>query len=421
MKHFRLIFSLMLLFTLLSEAKTVDTSTRIFAPSFRSLQVSNPDNFGLPPIIRLGSNDRIVISFDEIEDDIRYMRYRLIHCNADWQPSQLLDSEIVDGFNLASIEDYAFSENTFVHFVNYRIEIPNDQISPLVSGNYLLQVMPEDLDDQENDVLLQARFQVSDNIATIVGEASGRTDRGFNTEFQQPQFMVTTGQYRIEDPFTELIAVVEQNFSNLDSRAITRPLRIDGDKIIYEHLPQLIFPAGNEYLRFETVRTNYTGMHTESMRYEGDRYNAYLMADYPREGRQYEFDRTQNGRFRIDEYNATDPDLGADYVDVHFTLKMPRLNDASVFVDGEFTNSIMPGENRMTYNPEEQAYQLSLPLKQGSYNYRYVTVKNGKPDPTDIDGNHYETLNTYNISLYQRKPGFRADRLLGTATIQARP
>lgn len=399
--------------------RAADTFTRIFEPTFRSLQIQNPDNFSLPPVIRLGSNDRLVITFDEINDDVRYMQYRIVHCNADWQPSRLMDTEILEGFNIAPVGDSAFSENTFTHYVNYRIEIPNAQIDPLVSGNYLLQVLPEMNDD---DVLLQVRFQVSENLVTIVGDASGRTDKGFNTEWQALDFEVSTGDFRVDDPFTELLAVVEQNYSPVGSHSVPRPMRLQGNKIVYDHMPQLIFPAGNEYRRFETVRTNYAGMHTDSMRFVDNRFHAYLTPDYPREGRSYDFDRTQNGRFRIDEYNATDPDLGADYVMVHFTLRMPRLNDASVFVDGEFTNSTMPGENRMTYNPAAGAYELVLPLKQGSYNYRYVVLpKGGQPDPTSIDGNHYETLNNYNISLYLQKPGARADRLIGTATVNARP
>lgn len=401
-------------------ANAADTSTRVFAPSIRSLQLTNPDNFLLPPVIRLNSTDRITVTFDEIGYDSRYLRYRLLHCNADWQPSQLVEAEYLDSFNEAEIEDYAFSSNTFVHFVNYRIELPNERMRPLVSGNYLLQVYPE---GDPDELLLQARFQVSENSVAITGDASGRTDRGFNTEWQQVDFRVSPGTYRIGDPFTELKAVISQNSAPNATRVIERPMRRQGDLLVYEHQQELIFPAGNEYRRFETVRTNYAGMHVDSMRYGDTHYHAYLTPDLPRRDTPYAFDRTQHGRYKVDEYNATDADLGADYVTVHFSLRMPPMHDADLYVDGEFTGGSTDPAFRMTYNHDTGAYELQLPLKQGSYNYRYTALpRNGRtPDPAPIEGNHYETLNTYDISLFHRTPGERADRLIGTATITAQP
>ena len=401
-------------------ANAADTSTRIFDPAIRSLQLTNPDNFLLPPIIRLNTNDRIVVTFDEIGYDSRYLRYRLLHCNADWQPSQLVEAEYLDSFNEAEIDDYAFSSNTFVHFVNYRIELPNERMNPLVSGNYLLQVYPE---GEPDELLLQARFQVSENSVAITGDASGRSDRGFNTEWQQLEFRVSPGQYRIADPFSELKAVISQNSSPTQTRVIERPMRRQGDLLIYEHQPELIFPAGNEYRRFETVRTNYAGMHVDSMRYVDTHYHAYLTPDEPRRDLPYTFDRTQHGRFKVDEYNSTDPDIGADYVTVHFTLRIPELSDADVFVDGEFSGGATDPAFRMKYDHDARAYTLQLPLKQGSYNYRYAARKRtgGALSPDFIEGNHYETLNTYDISLFHRTPGARADRLIGTATVEARP
>ena len=148
----------LLLFTLfetISHAQKIDTATQIFDTSFATLKVQKANNFYAPPIINLNNGEQIIISFDELADDVRYMQYHLIHCNSDWQPSQLVDSEFIDGFNIANIEDYAFSSNTFIHYVNYRIVIPNEDIQPTISGNYLLQVFPE---NEPENIILQARF-----------------------------------------------------------------------------------------------------------------------------------------------------------------------------------------------------------------------------------------------------------------------
>lgn len=92
--------------------ETTDTRPGIFDPAFRTMMIYEGDNRLGFPIMNLGSSDRITLTFDELAEDRRYLRYRLIHCNADWTPSQLVESEYIDGFNIADIEDYALSQAT---------------------------------------------------------------------------------------------------------------------------------------------------------------------------------------------------------------------------------------------------------------------------------------------------------------------
>ena len=397
-----------------------DTATRIFDPAFRTLRIESSMGFMQAPVIRLNSGDKIIVSFDEIGDDFSQLQYSLLHCNADWQPSRLLESEYLDGFNVADVDDYAFSTNTFIHFVNYRIEVPNEYMQPLVSGNYLLRVY--DRDEPEN-TLLQARFAVSEARTGISGEASGRTDRGHNTEWQQLGFLVNTAEINVGNPFQDLIVTVTQNNTPSTTRTITHPLRVEGSNVIFAHSPEMIFDSGNEFRRFETIRTNYPGMHVDSMRYGGSNYHAYLMHDIPRVWRDYKYDETQHGRFKIREYNSTDSDLGADYVTVHFTLETPEMPGARVYVDGDMTHHLTDDAYLMEYDHAAGAYTLQLPLKQGSYNYRYTVIPPGGKEavPAPIEGNHFETLNEYLIKVYYRPPGARADRLIGHAQMMATP
>lgn len=394
-------------------AGAIDTSTRIFDTRFRTLKVMNADDFMSVPLLRLNTNDALSISFDEIADEVRYLRYRLIHCNADWQPSQLLESEYLPGFNECRIEDYGFSSNTFIHYVNYRITIPDEVMQPLVSGNYLLQVY-EEYDDE--NVLLQVRFRVSENVASVTGEATSKTDRGLNGEWQQASFKVDISNLGIRDPFADLIVTVEQNNDATNIHTLRHPQRVDGTDVVYEHLPELIFPSGNEYRRFETVQVVYPGLHTDSLRFVGPSYQAWLTTDQPRRNAAYQYDVTQRGRYLIREFNATDSDLGADYVVTHFTLQMPPLSRGEVYLDGEFTHHLRTPYYRMNYDTELEAYTAALPLKQGSYNYRYVVQNEGQSSSATIDGNFPETVNEYNVYVYYREPGSRADRLLGTTT-----
>lgn len=395
-----------------------DTSEQIFNPAFRSLKTSVENNFMAQPVIHLGSDEKIVISFDELTDEASYLRAMLIHCNADWQPSNLVDSEFIDGFNETEIDDYAFSQNTFIHYVNYRLTIPSENLRPTRSGNYLLQVYNE---DDPDIVILQTRFSISESRLAVDGFVTGRTDRGYNDSWQQLELKIDAGDYPVRDPFSDIIVEISQNGNPESIRHITRPLRIDGKTLIYEHSPELIFPAGNEFRRFETVRADYPGLGVDSVRFENGIYHAYLTAGHKRLASNYSYDRTQHGRFLIREYNSTDSDLGADYISVHFRLDAPKFTGADVYVDSEMTSHNLSSRYKMEYNPDIQAYTLTLPLKQGSYNYRYIALPAGysdaKPDAAPIEGDFYETRNEYRIKIFQREPGARADRLIGDKII----
>ncbi len=405
-----------------AETPGKENAQKIIDSSYRTLKVSNPDNFMAPPIIRLGSEDAVRINFDQLAYDREELAATLIHCNADWTPSPLQDTEFLDSFNFEDIEDYSFSSNTFQHFVNYQLDIPSEHLAPLLSGNYLLKVFRR---NDPEDVVLQARFKVVEPLSGIDAKVTTRTDRGSDNNWQQLELNVDLKQMKVSNPYSDLFIKITQNSDPESVRTLRTPLRVEGQHLIYAHQPDLIFPALNEFRRFETVRATYPGMHVDSVRFHNNRYHAYLTTDADRSEREYLYDRTQNGRFLIREYNSTESDLAADYIDVHFSLDFPELIGADIYVQGEFTNYLLDDSNRMEYDRDTGLYRLTMPLKQGSYNYRYTAAKRDKdgnpsdldPHPEVVEGNHYETRNEYLVEVWYRPPGARADRLIGTSTI----
>lgn len=391
--------------------------TEIFNPGFRTLKVGVLDNFMSAPVIRMNSDDRLVISFDEIAEQESRLQYRILHFNSDWERSGLVGSEYLEGFGVEDIEDVGFSENTFVHYVNYRVELPNESIRFASSGNYMIQVYPQS--DPER-ILLQARFQVSEDLVGITGEADGRTMKGLNTRYQQLGFVIDSSRIPSLNPYQDLRVEVSQNGTAESRRVVSAPLRVEGSRIVYSQRPELVFDAGNEYHRFEAISNQIEGLNIDSIRQEDGRYHVWLRPDETRVSREYDYDRTQHGRFMVREYNSTDSDLGADYVMVHFSLRHPRLRNQDVYVDGELNQWNLTEKNRMVYNRERGCYELELPLKQGSYNYRYVVLGSdgsGAASASPIEGDKFETENEYQVSVYYRPPGSRYDRLIGFQTI----
>ena len=393
-----------------------DMMTGIFNPRFKTLQVKVEGNNYAPPVITLNSDDRVIISFDELADEHSYLRYSLVHCNADWTPSGLVESEFVDGFNLGNIEEYEYSQLTTTHYVHYSVAIPNDEVRFTVSGNYLLQVFSEDNPDE---ILLQARFMVCEPLASVGTSVTSRTDIDYNGAHQQLSLEVDVAKVGVQDLYNEIKIVVSQN-SRVDNEVIlTKPLRVSSQTLCYEHQTPLIFTGGNEYRRMEITSVTYPGMRVEEMFYSAPYYHQRLEVDKLRSLSQYLYDQTQFGRFTIREYNSSQSDIEADYVMTHFALDLLEQFECGIYLDGEFTHRRFDEQSQMVYNRETGKYEKTLLLKQGAYNYQYLVVPYGTMRGTTapIEGDFYETVNEYLVKVYYHRPGSRYDRLVGVSVI----
>ena len=392
----------------------VDTRTHIYDNNVRSLKVCLDNNMYIPPVLMLNGDNYLVVNFDYIDYDVHYLRYSVTHCNADWQPSQLLESEYVSGFNYADIDDYEQSSATYVHYYNYQFTLPNADMELLVSGNYLLTVYEQDDPDK---LLFQTRFSVCEGTVGVYPQVTSRTDVEYNNRMQQVSFDVRFKPNQVKDPYSEFTCVVSQNSREDNAVVVSRPLMVMNDHVTYDHNRDLIFMAGNEFRRFETVSAHNINMGVQSIRYYEPIYHATLMVDEPRSQMQYLYDKTQFGRFTIRNAEAYgENSLEADYMITHFTLDAGgKLNGGSVWLYGEFINGYPASQAMMKYDTSSGCYTTDLLLKQGAYNYMYLWV----PDGTSvgqtylIEGDHYETVNEYLVKVYQHPMGERYDRLVG--------
>jgi hypothetical protein len=125
-----------------------------------------------------------------------------------------------------------------------------------------------------------------------------------------------------------------------------------------------------------------------------------------------------NGKFAIESQDreVEDFDIECDYTFVHFTLPLESiLLGGTINVFGELSNWNANKSNEMTWNFNTSAYELTLLLKQGYYNYMYVYVPQGSKvaDHKNIEGSFWETENDYQIFVYYKETSSRFDRLIG--------
>lgn len=366
----------------------------------------------LPPIIALNSDQYVDISFDEFTHEYHRYIYKVEHCDAQWQPSsEIFESDFLEGFNGQPIEDYEKSFNTTVLYTHYNLRIPNEYLSLKLSGNYKVTIYNDE--DNEPRPVAVACFCITEPGTSISATVSSNTDIDFNNSHQQVSFDINYGAMRVIDPIRELKTVVIQNRRTDNMVFNPKPNIQTRNQLQYTHNRDLIFPAGNEYHKFEVLDVHQPSLNVDRIEWHDPHYHAVLFQNST--ARSYVYDEDQNGAFIIRNADDYDVETTCEYLFVHFALRSPQIPGGEVYVNGQWTYNRFTPTNKLTYNQQSGAYEGSMLLKQGYYSYNYLFVPNGSGTgtTTKTDGNFYETENEYIILVYHRPTGGRYDRLVG--------
>ena len=153
-----------------------------------SLQVVSGKDWLGDAVIRLGSSDRLTISFDDLTHQYHRYVYSLTHCEPDWTPTEgLFTSDFISGFqDDITIDNYQESINTNQLYTHYTLRIPNSSCAPKISGNYRLDI----IDDETKDTVVTARFMVTENVANISTTILADTDIDVRKSHQQVNLRV---------------------------------------------------------------------------------------------------------------------------------------------------------------------------------------------------------------------------------------
>jgi len=365
----------------------------------------------LPPVIPLAQGIPLVLEFDDLKGTFKDYSFEILHCNSDWTKSRLNANEYLEEFNVFPINDYENSFNTKINYIHYRAVIPRVKIS----GNFLVRVYQS---DNPQITVLTKRFMVYQNEAAIIPKPRFSTEIGNSELNQQIDFDISYTQIDAINPREDFWVVIRQN--NRWDNAIKglKPTRIREPDKLLEYVffdGENNFEGGNEFRQFDLRSLLFFGFHLEQIDIEGKDNRVRLQSDNIRLGEAY-FNPIQsdfNGGFFIEHIESGRGTTESDYVKVYFTLKTLQPFQEAVYVIGEFNQWEITPENQLKYYPEEAAYQKSILLKQGVYDYLYVIDEREELQHYAIEGNHAETLNHYEIFVYHRPPNVRYERLVG--------
>lgn len=383
-----------------------------YLAAIKSVQFFPVEQENALPVIELHGDGQLMLAFDDLRADVRNYYFSIEHCDAHWNPSKLSPLEYAEGFNEERIREYQPSVNTILPYTHYRVDFPTSNIRPKLAGNYLLKVY-EDAD--KSRLIISRRFYVLAPLMAIVPQLAPSVDVTKRSTNQKLNLKVNTGGLTVNNPYQDIKILVMQNQRPDVQQWLTSPLFVGNNELTYNDNKTLDFGGGNEFRYIDLRSLRLASERVANIQLDSA-VSVELTPDKNYGEASYANVFDENGSFFIRNQDKADADTESDYVKVTFTLEDDAVTDGSVYVVGGFNGYVRDGSNEMVYHAQQQKWQCTILLKQGLYDYEYVYVNpEGKVDPSFSNGNHFETGNTYQILVYNRRPGTTWDELVGYA------
>jgi hypothetical protein len=366
------------------------------------------------------TDGQLYLTFDDLDADVKYFYYTIIHCDKDWKAStDLSEMDYIDGFTEEEIDDHDFSTNTLQPYTNFELYLPNQDMKWKISGNYALKIYT---DDGPDDIVLTRRFIVVDSKVNIIPQVTRAVEAGKMRTHQEIDFVVDHEGFSIPNPKQEISVTILQNGMWKNMKTNVQPLFVKTERLEYDYQGKIVFPGLREYRHLDMRSFQYRTDRVREIYQNDDGTDLDLIGERIRTDLPYLFEIDMNGNYIIDNIHEDDDNIEADYALVNFYLsKRFPFEKGSIYVFGKMTDWRLQDGFKMEFNEKIKAYETSAYMKQGFYNYLFAYVPDGTTeiDFEELEGNTHEAENDYTIIVYYRPFGGRYDQVIAANTFNS--
>ena len=371
------------------------------------------NNQNVVPIFQLG--DTFQLQFDDLYGNDASYFYEIIHCDYNWNPSDLQKRDYLQGFDNQRIQESSNSFNCLQIYTHYSLPFPNSTTQLKISGNYMLRILNED-----KEVVFSRKLMVYEDLVSVpIQIKRARTVTNLESK-HNVEFTIKSNVINFQNPLKNIKTVLFQNGKFCNAISNISPQFTIGNDLIYKYDMLTQFWAGNEFLYFDNKEIRVASNSISRVDNQKEIYSSYLFTNEARANSNYYNWQDVNGNFTVRRLFAENSDIEADYSWVYFSLSAPlfRTSDGAIYVTGMFNNYALTPENKMEYNSEKGIYEKAILIKQGFVNFEFTAVqKNGKIDSeNNIDGNFFQTENEYTVLVYYNEDTDRYTRIIGKGT-----
>ena len=202
-----------------------------------------------------------------------------------------------------------------------------------------------------------------------------------------------------------------------------KPTYVYPDYLSFEHHPQTVFEGANQYRRFNISNFYFQSENLAHIRQTDESFEIDIATCESRARKAYaSYEDIHGEKFVYVENEELDNATEADYCRVNFFYKSEApLTHEDLYIMGALNDWCFNESNKMTYDYRLRGYTCSMMLKQGYYNFMFVTLDQTTGEVmTDLTaGNHWETNNVYKLYFYYYNAIKGYDELIGYSTVNS--